>query len=103
MVTKERMHVRLDILTSKLRNETKRYFDLFLNLIIAFFLIALSLQGVAVMMRASTNELKSPALQIPLELVYSIIFIGALLMLINHLYVMYQDFKSKTIQVDKEE
>ena len=102
IATKEKMHIRLDFISSILPKKVKPYFNLLLNLISGSFLIALSIQGIAVMTRAYTKGLTSPALQLPLELVYSIIFIGALFILINHLYVMYHDYKNEPMEKDKE-
>ncbi|GAB7386970.1 hypothetical protein BSNK01_08060 [Bacillaceae bacterium] len=92
LAVKEKMHVRFDLLTNSLGYRVRRYFYLFIDLLISIFLIVLCVQGVQFSLRALKNNLISPAMQLPLEVVYSIVAIGALVMLINHLYVTWKDF-----------
>lgn len=95
---KERIHIRIDLITTVLGSKARRYYQLFIHSIVLVFIITLFVQGINISRRAFENNLTSSAMGLPLEIIYSVVSIGALVMLVNQIFVMVQDFKTNELE-----
>jgi TRAP-type C4-dicarboxylate transport system permease small subunit len=81
-VSGKNMHVAIDVLPSKLNNTNKKILSRIVNvIIIAFVLSALVIGGIRLVYLTFILEQHSPALQIPLALVYLVLPLSGLLII----------------------
>lgn len=81
-VSGKNMHVAIDVLPSKLNNTNKKILSRVVNvIIIAFVLSALVIGGIRLVYLTFILEQHSPALQIPLALVYLVLPLSGLLII----------------------
>lgn len=89
-VAGKRMHVAIDILPKKLSLENQRKVKLLVNgIIILFCLVALVVGGLRLVYITYVLDQHSPALQIPLAVVYAIIPISGILVIYYKLSDIY--------------
>lgn len=78
----KRMHVAIDLLSARLRKDNQRRLKILVNcIIILFCLAALVVGGLRLVYITYVLDQHSPALQIPLALVYAIIPISGILVI----------------------
>lgn len=93
-ISGRRMHVAIDLLPARLNKEGQTKLKVFINIIvIVFCLAALVIGGLRLVYITYTLEQYSPALQIPLALVYLVIPISGLLII----YYKISDILNKKI------
>lgn len=81
-ISGRRMHVAIDLLPTRLNKEGQTKLKVFINIIVIIFcLTALVIGGLRLVYITYTLEQYSPALQIPLSLVYLVIPISGLLII----------------------
>jgi TRAP-type C4-dicarboxylate transport system permease small subunit len=81
-VSGKNMHVAIDVLPSKLNNTNKKILSRIVNvIIIAFVLSAFVIGGIRLVYLTFILEQHSPALQIPLALVYLVLPLSGLLII----------------------
>lgn len=81
-VSGKKMHVAIDLISPSLKKKGKRKLSVFVNLTIALFsFVCLVIGGVRLVYITSILGQNSPALQIPLAIVYLIIPISGLLII----------------------
>ncbi len=90
-ITGRREHIEIDYFFDKFSKANKRKLDYFVEtLILVFAVVVLIIGGAYLMYMTFYLEQKSPALQVPLGLVYSILPLSGILMVIYTLTYMKQ-------------
>jgi C4-dicarboxylate transporter DctQ subunit len=88
---KSRKHIAVDLLDKAFPVKIRKFYYVFIDLIIIIFLIVFMIIGAQLAARNMTQL--SPAMQIPLGIVYLAIPIGSFVMIINAVRTAITDFK----------
>ena len=86
-------HIRIDLFTNKLSDNTKKIFETVINIITIAFLIFLTCKGGKIVGMVSRLNQTSPALKLPMSVVYACIPISCVLMIIRYIENTVKMFK----------
>lgn len=89
-------HIRIDLFTNKLPENARRIFETVVTLVTIAFLIFLTYKGYKIVALVSSLNQTSPALKLPMSVVYACIPISCVLMIIRYIQniiIMFKDGK----------
>jgi TRAP-type C4-dicarboxylate transport system permease small subunit len=90
-VAGQKMHLAIDLLSTKLRGKSKAYLDIFINIaILLFSLVVMLIGGIRLVMITLTLNQISAAIQVPLGYVYTVVPLSGLLITFYSFYFIVQ-------------